>query len=233
MGKRAGPLILFALPTTLHHRTMSDARDPRPRLSVGAVAPAAAPESEAMALAREAAAGSSVATGRLLRLLAPRLGSIVRAIMGATHPDRDDALQLVLIAFVQALPAFRGECDPAGYASTIAVRTALAARKRARTRDAREESTVVVETGDSASPGELADAHRRKELLRQLLGALPPEQGEALAMRVVLGWSLEEIATHMRAPVNTVRSRLRLAREAMKRRIEADAALLEALEVEP
>jgi RNA polymerase sigma-70 factor (ECF subfamily) len=228
-------LILFATATTLHLRRMSDHRDPTtsPGPSGGAAAAAVlAPESEAMALAREAAAGSSLATGRLLRLLAPRLGSVVRAIMGATHPDRDDALQLALIAFVQALPAFRGECDPAGYASTIAVRTALATRKRARARGAREES-VAVEPDDPVSPGDLADARRRKDILRQLLSALPPEQGEALAMRVVLGWSLEEIATHMRAPVNTVRSRLRLAREAMKRRIEADASLLEALEVDP
>ena len=50
-------------------------------------------------------------------------------------------------------------------------------------------------------------------------------------MRVVLGWSLEEIAAHTQVPVNTVRSRLRLAKEAMRRRIEADAALVEALEI--
>jgi RNA polymerase sigma-70 factor (ECF subfamily) len=218
---------------------MSDRPDPSALALPGgappgqaAAAATPAPDSEAMALAREAAAGNGVATGRLLRLLAPRLGGIVRAIMGAAHPDRDDALQLALIAFVQALPAFRGECDPAGYASTIAVRTALAARKRARARDARQETAGAVEAEGAVSPGDLADAHRRKELLRQLLGTLPPEQGEALAMRVVLGWSLEEIATHMNAPVNTVRSRLRLAREAMKRRIEADASLLEALEVD-
>jgi RNA polymerase sigma-70 factor (ECF subfamily) len=215
---------------------MSDRPNPT-ALAVPGGAAAPVPESEAMALAREAAAGSGVATGRLLRLLAPRLSGIVRAIMGAGHPDRDDALQLALIAFVQALPAFRGECDPAGYASTIAVRAALAARKRARAHDARQEAESVRPHVDpcylhgSLSPGDVADAQRRKEILRQLLGALPPEQGEALAMRVVLGWSLEEIATHMNAPVNTVRSRLRLAREAMKRRIEADATLLEALEV--
>ena len=59
--------------------------------------------------------------------------------------------------------------------------------------------------------------------MRELLAAIPTEQGETLAMRVVLGWSLEEIAAHTRVPVNTVRSRLRLAKEAMRRRIEADA----------
>jgi RNA polymerase sigma factor (sigma-70 family) len=183
-----------------------------------------------MALARAAAAGNGVAVGRLLRMLSPRLGSIVRAIMGAGHPDRDDALQLTLIGFVQSLAAFRGECDPAGFAATIAVRTAVAARKRARVRDARQD-LVPPEERQPASPGQLAEAHRRQDILRELLASIPAEQGETLAMRVVLGWSLEEIAAHTAAPVNTVRSRLRLAKEAMRRRIEA-AGLVEALEVE-
>jgi len=48
-------------------------------------------------------------------------------------------------------------------------------------------------------------------------------------MRVVLGWSIKEIATHSGAPLNTVRSRLRLAKEALKSRIEEDPGLVEAL----
>ena len=174
-----------------------------------------------MVLARQAAAGNGLATGRLLRMLTPRLGSIVRAIMGAGHPDRDDALQVSLIGFVQALPSFRG------YAATIAVRTAVAARKRARVRGSREETSEVESADPTSSPGQLAEARRQQEILRDLLAAIPTEQGETLAMRVVLGWSLEEIAAHTRVPVNTVRSRLRLAKEAMRRRIEADASLAE------
>jgi RNA polymerase sigma-70 factor (ECF subfamily) len=184
-----------------------------------------------MVLARQAAAGNGLATGRLLRMLTPRLGSIVRAIMGASHPDRDDALQVTLIGFVQALPSFRGECDPVGYAATIAVRSAVAARKRARVRGSREEAVVVESADPTASPGQQAEARRQQEILRELLAAIPTEQGETLAMRVVLGWSLEEIAAHTQVPVNTVRSRLRLAKEAMRRRIEADASLSEALEM--
>ena len=48
-----------------------------------------------------------------------------------------------------------------------------------------------------------------------------------------LGGSLEEIAAHSGAPLNTVRSRLRLAKEAMRRKIEGTSGLLEALEVQP
>ena len=82
-------------------------------------------------LARVAAAGDSAATTKLLRLLAPRLVGVVRAVLGASHPDVDDAAQQALIGFVQALPAYRGDCDPLGYGRVIAVRAAIAARKRA------------------------------------------------------------------------------------------------------
>jgi DNA-directed RNA polymerase specialized sigma24 family protein len=40
----------------------------------------------------------------------------------------------------------------------------------------------------------------------------------------VLGWSLEEIAQQSGAPINTIRSRIRLAKDALRRRIEASPA---------
>lgn len=184
-----------------------------------------------MALARAAAQGDSAATGQLLRVLAPRLGRVVRAVLGGGHPDLDDAIQQSLIGLVQALPAFRGDCEPLGYATIIAVRTAVATRKRSRTDQSRREDGIEADLmeGHQPSPGEQAAATHRKELLRELLDDLPSEQAEALAMRVVLGWSIKEIATHSGAPLNTVRSRLRLAKEALKNRIEEDPGLVEAL----
>jgi RNA polymerase sigma-70 factor, ECF subfamily len=189
--------------------------------------------SEAMTLARAAARGDKEATAKLLRAIGPRLARVVRAVLGASHPDLDDAIQLSLIGFVQALPAFRGECDPSGYATTIAVRTAVATRKRSYLHRSRHEPTTEALVEHEPSPSDRADAQRRKELVRDLLMELPSEQAETLAMRVVLGWSREEIAEYTGAPVNTVRSRMRLAKEALKKRIEADPTLLEALEVEP
>src|SRR4051794_1848983 len=83
-------------------------------------------------LAKVAAAGDSAATSKLLRAVAPRLVAIVRAVLGGGHPDVDDATQQALIGFVQALPAYRGDCDPVGYGRIIAVRAAIAIRRRTR-----------------------------------------------------------------------------------------------------
>ncbi|MBX3229574.1 MAG: RNA polymerase sigma factor [Labilithrix sp.] len=184
-------------------------------------------------LAREAAAGDSAATSKLLRAIAPKLIAVVKAILGAGHADVDDAVQQTLIGFVQGLPAFRGDCDPTGYGRVIAVRTAVAIRKRARARDAKTDPAADADTmAGTASPREDTFARRRKAALRDLLAELPQEQGEAIAMRVVLGFSLEEIASQSGAPLNTVRSRLRLAKERLRARIESDPDLRETLEVQ-
>ena len=182
-------------------------------------------------VARRAAGGDTDATAQLLKAIAPKLVAIVRAVLGATHPDVDDAAQHALIGFVQALPAYRGDCDPLGYGRVIAVRSAIAVRKRARALRARHDDDVDLEAMPAryASPKAEAAARQRKDILRDLLAELPNEQAETLALRVVLGCTLEEVARETGAPVNTVRSRIRLAKERLKARIESDPSLLEAL----
>lgn len=179
------------------------------------------------ALATAAIAGDDDALEALLRELAPVLLGVVRAVMGAAHPDRDDVLQECLIAVVDALPAFEGRSSIARYASRIAVRLCLERRRRARARQQR--FTLVAELDGISCDGEDADASRRREAVRALLDELPSVQAETLAMRVCLGLSLEEISESTGAPVNTVRSRVRLAREALRLRIASDPGLAELL----
>lgn len=162
------------------------------------------------------------------------MARVVRGVLGPHTSELDDATQQALVALVHALPAFRGDCSPAGYACRIAFRTALGVRAAAKKRARRREPELDVDAMP-AEPGvrELPEAGRRMALLRSLLDELPPEQAEALCMRTVLGWSLEEIAQASGAPLNTVRSRMRLAKEALRAKIEGDAELLEELGVRP
>lgn len=185
-------------------------------------------------LARSAAAGDALATRQLLELVAPRIGATARAVFGRAHPDVEDVVQQALIGFVQALPAFRGECDPRHFGARIAVRTAVAARRRARALAERQDDGADLDALPTVAgqPSAVALAQRRTTLLRELLAQLPDEQSEVLALRVVLGWTLEEVTTATGAPSNTVRSRLRLAKEALRRKILADPVLRDALEVD-
>jgi RNA polymerase sigma-70 factor (ECF subfamily) len=118
------------------------------------------------------------------------------------------------------------------YATRIAVRTALAARRRALAGDVRLEQmqrdTATTDLPPPSPAHQLASA-RRMDLVRSLLDDLPEAQANAFAMRIVLGYSMQEVASATGAPLNTVRSRIRLAKEALRRRIENDPAIAEML----
>jgi RNA polymerase sigma factor (sigma-70 family) len=185
-------------------------------------------------LVDRAVAGDTEATGALLKALAPSMIRAAQQLLGATHADLDDVVQQSLIGFVQALPHFRGECSIGHFASRIVARIAVAARKRGHVRSERRDDEVDVDSLPRApeSTSDVVDAERRRELVRGLMETLPDEQSETLALRIVLGFSLEEVAEATGVPMNTVRSRVRLAKTALKKRIEADPVLAEVLEVE-
>jgi RNA polymerase sigma-70 factor (ECF subfamily) len=182
-------------------------------------------------LVTAAQSGDLAAMRRVLEAVAPKVARVVRGVLGHGHPDVEDAIQESLIALVRALPAFRGECPARSYAARIAVRTAVQARHRSRDRGAREPALGDEPAPSHASVPDAAGARRRR-LLEALLAELPPAQAETLALRVVLGCSLEETAQATGVPLNTVRSRMRLAKQALKARIEADPILCAELEVE-
>jgi RNA polymerase sigma-70 factor, ECF subfamily len=179
-------------------------------------------------LARRAAAGDVHSTRLLLEAVAPSVVRTVGVIMGGRHPEADDAAQLALIGFVQALPGFRGDCDPVHFAIRIAIRTAGATRRRSRSRHDRRDDKIDVD--DVQAPADGPQAALRRRAVLHLVDQLPSEQAETMVLRFVLGWKLQEIAQATGAPFNTVRSRLRLAKEALLRRIEEDPALAEALD---
>jgi RNA polymerase sigma factor (sigma-70 family) len=174
-------------------------------------------------LVERAAAGDEQAMRRLLGELGRTIAGVVHGVLGSNHPDAPDVTQEAMVAFVRALGPFRGECDVRHYAKRIAVRVSMAARRKLASDLARKQGqdadSLAIEAPDAMVD---AAASRRRALLRELLADLPESQAEALVLRVVLGLSLEDAAASAGAPVNTIRSRLRLAREALKRRIEQD-----------
>lgn len=179
---------------------------------------------------RAANAGDTGAMRDLVRAVAPHVRGAV-ASLSSGHAD--DVAQECLIAFVRALPAFRGDSSVIHYARRIAVRTAVHLRRARRLRQ--DVDQAHLDEGDAHAdavtlPSHEVAARRRRALLASLLDELPEVQAEALALRVVLGYSLEEIADATSAPVNTVRTRMRLAREALRLRIETDPTLAELAE---
>lgn len=188
-----------------------------------------AEEAESMDLARRAAAGSLRASQLLLEQLAPTITRVASAVLGPSNAEIDDVVQQSLIAVLGALPGFRGECHPAGFASSITFRVAIKHRKRQQTDRLRRDYLAQLGPTETNTL-DLHDPCQRHRLVQDLLVRLPEPQAEALALRVVLGLSLEEVAQATGVPLNTVRSRVRLAKEALRRRITTLPGLRDALE---
>ncbi|HMA95803.1 MAG TPA: RNA polymerase sigma factor [Polyangiaceae bacterium] len=190
---------------------------------------------ELLAVAREAAQGSPPAVRALVLQVGPAVLATVRKVLGSSHADLDDVAQDAVIALLDALDRFRGESSVMTFARRIALLTALAARRKHSNR-LKYLNVALLETNhelDEQSPQTILAAKRRRETMLRLLDELPEPTAEALALHFVLGMTVEEIAESTDAPENTVWSRLRLGKQALRRRLCANsrtASLLEEAE---
>ena len=181
------------------------------------------------ALVAAAVAGKPAAIGALLRELAPEVARVCRAILGPQDMGLEDAIQDGLLSLMHALPTFRGDCSIRRYANRIAARTALAARSRTRAVRQREARFSLDAQPAAYIEGRHDLEQRRKAFVHRMFDVLPEAQAEVLALRFLLGYSLEEISLAVGAPLNTVRSRIRLAKEVMSTHLKGDPELLENL----
>jgi RNA polymerase sigma-70 factor (ECF subfamily) len=176
-----------------------------------------AAESELNRLAKLCLGGASGPMRDLLHAIAPLVRSVCRGAMGRDNPELEDAIQESLVDAVRALPRFRFESDLSHYVARIALRKAVAVRQRERARrgpvvDVDPRQVAVASFGDAME--------MRAQLVRNLLDDLKKEQATALRMRLILGHSIEEIARATGVSVNTVKTRLRLGKDQLRRRLE-------------
>lgn len=182
-------------------------------------------------LVQRAVGGDRAAMRALLEGVAPVVVRACRRVMGRGDPDVEDVAQQALTGFVDALVTFRGASSVAHFAERIAVYRALSARRAAGARrrlvDVSADGELAVEAAHDAAPTQEARLaeHRQRGLLGQALAALPEAQAEALALHFLFDHSIGEIAALVGAPAETVRSRLRLGKQALRALITEDAAL--------
>lgn len=192
---------------------------------------------ELAGLARAAAAGDRSAIHALLVALAPHLLRSVRSLLGRNDADAEDFAQEAALVVLAALPSFRGESTVLRFATRTAVLVAMnARRKRAASKRGSKVTSSERDLDElgaaSDSPEQRLARARATAAVRELLLTLPAPQAEALALHCVAGSSLAEIAEASGAPLQTVKSRLRLARQALREKLDAEPALLELLEGE-
>lgn len=176
--------------------------------AIGRMRPGADPRVQA------AIQGGREATESLLLELLPRVRNLVRYLVRGDG-DVEDIAQESLIALIRGLPSYRGEGSFQSWVDRVVARTAFAWLKRVRGTEARrgEESLELVSVlSEDAPPDEYV--HRRR--MAMLLDRLPYEQRHAMVLHHVLGMSVPEVSDELGIPFETIRSRLRVGRAALR-----------------
>jgi len=185
-------------------------------------------------LVRLAGQHNRPAVRQIVEAVAPAMLRAIRKVMGHRTSEVEDVLQDAVEGLLGALPAFKGECTVLHFACRVAVLSALAWRRRSSFRaQFAADGDLAADGGPSPAPSPADDAcaSRRRQLLGSLLDELAPAQAEVLVLHCALGFTVAEIAASLGCPVETVRSRLRLAKQALRERIAANRAFTEILEV--
>jgi RNA polymerase sigma-70 factor, ECF subfamily len=153
-------------------------------------------------------AHGSVTLGRLYE---EHADAVFRALRrwGVRDAAADDALQDVFLVASRKLAEFEGRSSHRTWLFGIALRVARGVR-RTRSHEAMGDDEPE---GHEAPQDERVDALRAARLLDQLLSELDDAQREVFVMADLHEMSAPEIAEVTGANLNTVYSRLRLARE--------------------
>lgn len=134
--------------------------------------------------------------------------------LGVRESSIDDAVHDVFLVVHRKLAAFEERAGHRGWLFAIALRVAREYRRR----DGR---TCLVDPPDTIAravyPDDCLEVRSRVKLLDALLDTLNGDQREVFVMAEVEGFSAPEIAEVLGINLNTVYSRLRLARKHFER----------------
>ncbi len=129
--------------------------------------------------------------------------------------EAQEVTQEVFLAVYQKLKSFKFKSSLKTWVYRIAVNMAIDyARKRSREQD----HTVLYENNNKLNKaidpvGENIEREQQEKTISTLLEALSPDQRVCIVLRSVEGLSYQEIAESLNININTVRSRLKRARE--------------------
>jgi RNA polymerase sigma-70 factor (ECF subfamily) len=171
-------------------------------------------------LVARAQRGETVAFEVLVVKYQRRVAATIRRMV---HDDRitEELTQEAFLSVFVALPSFRPDGDFAAWLFTIARNAARSYLRSAQNRQDDRPVQALDDTGDlvgfglAPSPEEEAMAHQLFERIDAEVAALPEVQRRALLMREIDGLDYKAIAAALGQPLNTVKSHVFRAREAI------------------
>ncbi|MGD0679891.1 MAG: sigma-70 family RNA polymerase sigma factor [Polyangiaceae bacterium] len=190
-----------------------------------AVLPVDTPPGEASSSGRSDAKGYSASPVRLREIIDKHYDFVWRTLrhLGVENASAEDAAQQVVCILARRL----GEIAPGAEMSFLfstAVRVASEARRAARRRPVSDASDVDALPTPLPSPEELVDERCAREVLRNVLEAIPLDLRIIFVLFEIEELTVAQAAALVGIPVGTAASRLRRAREtfhAIVRRMQA------------
>ena len=130
-------------------------------------------------------------------------------------PDAAEATQDVFMKVYRNLKEFQFRSSLKTWIYRITVNTALNYyKKNLRYAGHQVEFDPAVEYGCATDPAEaLIEQEEKEKIVSDLLNTLVPQQRACIVLREIEGLSYEEIADTLKINLNTVRSRLKRARQ--------------------
>jgi RNA polymerase sigma-70 factor, ECF subfamily len=144
--------------------------------------------------------------------------------LGVADEALDDVAQEIFLVVHRKLGEFEGRSSLRTWLYAIARRVVSDHRRSARRK--RPHTELPDTLSSSATPHGDVVRHQAASILHAFLDALPDEQREVFVLAELEQMTAPEIAEATSAPVNTVYSRLRLARQAFERCVARHRARL-------
>ncbi|MBI3813413.1 MAG: sigma-70 family RNA polymerase sigma factor [Nitrospinae bacterium] len=167
-------------------------------------------------IVNEAAKGDIKAFESIYREYFGFVANVAFRIVNHTD-DAEDVAQEVFMTVYRNLKTFRGESSLKTWIYRITLNTALNRAKRL-SRENKQTTGYNDDMAAAQDPLCVEDGIKKDEngkMIGGLLDALNPDQRACIVLRSLEGLSYQEIAETLNIPINTVRSRIKRAREAM------------------
>ncbi len=132
--------------------------------------------------------------------------------LGVEAATADDEAQRVFLVANAKLHHVVPKKEKA-FLTSIALRIASNARRATQRKQQRETEFALREAAEAATPDELVERKRMREILDEILGQLSDQQRVVFVLSELEGMTRREVATVLDIPTGTVASRLRLAQQ--------------------
>jgi RNA polymerase sigma-70 factor, ECF subfamily len=175
-------------------------------------------------------AGDEDAAGAFHDRLRPRVELTIRRLIGRADVDTEDLGQLAMIALIEGIDRYRGECSLDAWASTVAAHVVYKHIRRRKLERRVFSPTAESEPSSHLNPARALIARDLVRRARELLGSLSEEKAWTFVLHDVCGFDLREIAEITGVTAAAAQGRLVRGRRELHERAASDPELWTALQ---